>query len=294
MSTNAKVIPFANDDLKIEEMKEVSYDDSNYQRKLSSMSKNDKGVNYENFVKKQQENMLNSNNDLGSKNLNKKSSSIRSSNSIMKNPLNGGTGGQDPNISIRSKTSISTNTGGDDYLNENVVEDVRVGNMLLNQMKINEYVSNYFALTTLGAGVIEYELATNFDNTNTVDKIRDTLLYVCMISTILLLISIISRYDLVLRWKRSTNQLTKYDNIINTGWYFIALELFMCIFSPYPFLKTYKYREWNSDFGVDVYYEWNHVFLAISFIRFYLPVRLCLVVSNYLSSRAHRLGVLNG
>lgn len=98
-----------------------------------------------------------------------------------------------------------------------------------------------------------------------------------------------------MRWMRSTNQLTKYDNLFNTGWYkLIILEIAIVLFCPYPFLKGHKYREWNDDFGVDVYYEVNHMFLALAFIRFYMPVRLSLAASNYLSSRAHRLGVLNG
>ena len=33
-------------------------------------------------------------------------------------------------------------------------------------------------MTTIGAGVIEYELATNFDDVKTIDNIRDTLLWV--------------------------------------------------------------------------------------------------------------------
>ncbi len=138
-------------------------------------------------------------------------------------PLNGGTGGQDPNISMKSEASLSTKTGGDDYLNDNVIEDVRVGNMLLNQIKISEWISNYFALTTIGAGIIEYELASSFDQTDVVDNIRISLLWTCMISTVLYILTLISRYDLLMRWNRSTNQLTKYDNLINTGWYKLIL-----------------------------------------------------------------------
>ena len=79
---------------------------------------------------------MNSSNNAASKAGFKKTSSINSNGDKSKKPLNAGTGGQDPNISIKSETSISTKTGGEDYLNENVVEDVRVGNMLLNQIKI--------------------------------------------------------------------------------------------------------------------------------------------------------------
>jgi hypothetical protein len=59
-------------------------------------------------------------------------------------------------------------------------------------------------------------------------------------------------------------------------------------------LKNLTYSEWNNDYGVSIDYEFNHLFLAITFVRFYLPVRLALTTSNYLSPRAHRLGVLNG
>lgn len=142
-------------------------------------------------------------------------------------PINGGTGGQDPNISIKSDTSISTTkTGVDDYLNDNIIEDVRVGNMLLNQHKINEYISNFFAMTTIIAGVLEYELSHRYEHSNVIEGIRDSLLWTSMICSFFLIFSIFTRYDLLMRWKRSTNQLTKYDNLINTGWYkSVALEV---------------------------------------------------------------------
>ena len=285
MTSNAKVIPFVNDDLRVEELKEINYEDQDSENKSFSCSKPN-GVGYDNFVKKHQENI--------SKTEVKKQQSISSSKND-KSPLNAGTGGQDPNITIKSQTSISTKTGGDDYLNDRTVEDVRVGNKLLNQIKVSEWLSNYFAMTTISAGVIEYELATSYDDSNVIGKIRDVLLWVTMITTIMLIVTIISRYDLLMRWNRSTNQLTKYDNLINTGWYkLIMIELCIAIFSPYPFLKGIRYKEWNEDYGIDIFYEINHVFLAIAFLRFYLPVRLSLAASNYMTSRAQRLGVLNG
>jgi hypothetical protein len=98
-----------------------------------------------------------------------------------------------------------------------------------------------------------------------------------------------------MRWKRSTNQLTKYDNLINTGWWkLIGLEIFIALFTPYPFLKDETYKEWYEDHNTHAVYEINHLFLALAFLRWYLPWRLALTVSNYLTSRAHRLGVLNG
>ena len=209
--------------------------------------------------------------------------------------LNGGTGGQDPNISVKSESSLSTKTGGEDYLNDSIIEDVRVGNMLLNQIKISEWISNYFAMATIFSGIIEYELATNYPQTSTVDNIRDSLLWTATISSALLISSIVFRYDLLMRWKRSTNQLTRYDNLINTGWWkFIWIEIIIALFTPYPFLKNITYKEWYPDYGIHAEYEVNHLLLSIAFIRFYLPWRLALTVSNYLTSRAHRLGVLNG
>jgi hypothetical protein len=98
-----------------------------------------------------------------------------------------------------------------------------------------------------------------------------------------------------MRWKRSTSQLTRYDNLINTGWWkLIAIEIVISVFTPLPFLKDIKYTEWNYDYDVDIEYHLNHTLLALAFIRFYIPVRLSLTTSNYLTSRAHRLGVLNG
>jgi hypothetical protein len=167
--------------------------------------------------------------------------------------------------------------------------------MLLNQHKINEYISNFFAMTTIIAGVLEYEITSRYGKSDVIEEIRDSLLWTSMISSFFLIFSIFTRYDLLMRWKRSTNQLTKYDNLINTGWYkSVALEVMICMMCPYPFLKNIEYSEWNTNFQVSINYEVNNIFLALTFIRFYLVIRLALTTSNYLTSRAHRLGVLNG
>lgn len=55
MSSKAKVIPFGNEDLKVEELKLVNYDDDDDVRRVKS--NNPGKVNYGNFVKKQKENM---------------------------------------------------------------------------------------------------------------------------------------------------------------------------------------------------------------------------------------------
>lgn len=55
MGSKAKVIPFGNEDLKVEEIKRVNYDDDDGVRRVKS--NNPGKVNYENFVKKQKENM---------------------------------------------------------------------------------------------------------------------------------------------------------------------------------------------------------------------------------------------
>lgn len=98
-----------------------------------------------------------------------------------------------------------------------------------------------------------------------------------------------------MRWKRSTNQLTKYDNLINTGWWkLISFELILCLLTPYPFFKGITFTQYYPDLQANAVYEINHVLLALTFIRMYLPIRTILTLSDYLTSRAHRLGVLNG
>jgi len=69
------------------------------------------------------------------------------------------------------------------------------------------------------SGVIEFEITIHFQDTVIISSIRSSLLWICMIFSMLSIVGIILRYDLVMRWKRSTNQLTKYDNLINTGWW---------------------------------------------------------------------------
>lgn len=98
-----------------------------------------------------------------------------------------------------------------------------------------------------------------------------------------------------MRWNRSTNQLTKYDNLVNTGWWkLISIEIIICILTPYPFLKGITFTQYYPDLQTNAVYEINHVLLSLTFIRMYLPIRTTLTLSDYLTSRAHRLGVLNG
>ena len=214
MNSKAKVIPFNNDDLKVEEFKQIDEKNSNDKNKNGNYTQ---GI--QNFMKKRDENKANTGKNEVQFKTNTKNGRSPSPESSGQPVLNGGTGGQDLNASAKSESSISTKTGGDDYMNDNVIEDVRVGNMLLNQIKISEWMWNYFALTTIFAGIIEYELSLNFSNSELISSIRSSLLSLWMIWSFFSIGSIISRYDLVLRWKRSTNQLTRYDNLINTGWW---------------------------------------------------------------------------
>lgn len=146
MSSKNKVIPFENDDLQVEEFKQIDYNDDGGNRP-NGLAKG--GANYEDLVKKRDENKANHNARIENNAKEQKVLTIQTGNDPNQDRLNGGTGGQDPNISVKSQTSISTKTGGDDYLNDNVIEDVRVGNMLLNQLKINEWISNFFAMSTI-------------------------------------------------------------------------------------------------------------------------------------------------
>lgn len=165
---NSQVIPFNNDDLRIEELKN---DDGN----PAGGNDGSGGINYESFMKKCNDRASHGKSKSDVFNHDQSYSNNRGNQDM----INGGTGRQD----LKSESSMSTKTGGEDYLNDNVVEDVRVGNMLLNQIKISEWISNYFAMSTIAAGIIEYELATTYVDTDTIDGIRSSLLSVCAVTT---------------------------------------------------------------------------------------------------------------
>jgi hypothetical protein len=184
MSTKARVAPFSNAEFKVEENKSPFDRDDDADNR---MAKNRGGINYEEFKKKQHENraQLRGKGDALAKIEPKVNNSGSSASPPIRDRLHGGTGGQDHNISIKSETSITTKVGGDDYLNDNVIEDVRVGNQLLNQLKISEIISTYFALTTICAGIVEYELGSTYEQTSLVDGIRDSLLSICSVASLL-------------------------------------------------------------------------------------------------------------
>lgn len=111
----------------------------------------------------------------------------------------------------------------------------------------------------------------------------------------MLIASIIFRYHIQLQWKRSVWLLTKYDNWMNTGaWKSIIIEIILVLLSPYPFFIGLHIHEHNLDYMIVVKYEVNDYLTMFMFCWVYFLFWLCLTLSQYMSSRSHRIGALNG
>ena len=180
-------------------------------------------------------------------------------------------------------------------MNEETIDDVRTSNYILWKLLANDCFITYFAFMSIFAGVLEYEKTIQNEPSKYTDWYRFTCLFVCMFSTICLMLSIIIRYAIQLRWKWSVWLLTRYDNYMNTGeWWHIAVELSICCVAPYPFFKGITIEEYNPDFDVYALYEVNHYLIAFACVWVYLLLRICLTFSLYMSAWAYWIGTMNG
>lgn len=122
-----------------------------------------------------------------------------------------------------------------------------------------------------------------------------TVLSYIMLCSIFLAITIYIRYEVLLQWYVTMNQLTEYDTVISTGWWQeMVFEQLLCLIAPYPFFKGIIYSERNNDWNITITYELNQILMCLSFARVYLLLRLHLFSTNFMNPRSNRLCSMNG
>ena len=128
--------------------------------------------------------------------------------------------------------------------------DPRMVNESFVKFKIAEYACFYFGMVGVCCGIIEYEISYN-DDTQKTRQI--TLLTIGLFCSLCLLISIVVRYNLMLKWQKTRGLLGKHDTLGNTGyWQNMLIEMLVSCIQPFPFLWNIKYSEGYSDYDTTV------------------------------------------
>lgn len=103
------------------------------------------------------------------------------------------------------------------------------------------------------------------------------------------------RYDLYLHWNKARGMLTEYDTLISTNWWrSLVFECVILVLAPYPFLQGIKYHEYNKNWDIEIFYEYNQILVCFTFCRIYLILRYYLSVSKYMNPRSKRVCLMNG
>ena len=170
---------------------------------------------------------------------------------------------------------------------------MRVTNIQYHRIIVVEFILCFFVGVGMTLSVLMYELQfMHGDNFETKENIL--LLYNAFCS-ITLVVTMYSRYTLYLEWYKSRSLLTEYDTIRSTGWWkMLALECFLMLMAPYPFLQHLTYSEYNDQFHTTIEYTFNEILLCFGFIRGYVFVRYTLVSSQFMNPRSKRICSMNG
>lgn len=74
----------------------------------------------------------------------------------------------------------------------------------------------------------------------------------------------------------------------------MVLEVILALISPYPYMNTVTFTEYNKEYKTEIRYSANEFLLAFSFLRIYLLARCAIALNKYQSPRAFRVCQMSG
>ena len=174
--------------------------------------------------------------------------------------------------------------------------DTRVSNCLFSQLMIAEFSSFFFAIFGLVLSCILYELNALKGNQPDRDHFTaDIALVYNFFCTLFLIISLITRYDLWLRWCISVKRYSAMDTLVTTGlWKNLVFECLINVVSPQYIFDGIKYVEYSKDYQMDIVYEMNDLLLFFMFFRLYLVCRFLFYLSHFMNPRTQRVCAIHG
>ena len=112
---------------------------------------------------------------------------------------------------------------------------------------------------------------------------------------ICIVISLLIKYDIYIKWCKSTELFSNFETIFSSGlWKSLLAEVILQLVAPYNFLSGYKYVENVEAYDVTIEYEINELLLFFSFVRIYMLLRMYIYYSEYLTPRSLRVCQMNG
>ena len=107
-----------------------------------------------------------------------------------------------------------------------------------------------------------------------------------VICTVFLIMSILIKYDLQLRWSVSVCMFTQFDTLTTTGlWKSMIFEVIICLVATYPFFVGIDIEEYVKDYDVTIKYTLNEILMSMMFVRLYLPARLSFYITDFMNPR---------
>ena len=160
-------------------------------------------------------------------------------------------------------------------------------------IKISELSNSILAFVGFACAAI----ISDIEYTITLDHSisRDLLFFICTISTMILILSIIWRTHCTLQWERSRALFSEFDTIKSSNKLKILfLEILLNIIHPLWPLEDLEFSTFNTVYSTEINYAYNDILTVCTICRIYHLVRLYSVFSKYRSERAYRICSING
>ncbi|CAD8198998.1 unnamed protein product [Paramecium octaurelia] len=166
------------------------------------------------------------------------------------------------------------------------LEDGKITKLQFRKFLMTEQICFVFNLMGLGLSVMQYDLEFEEEN----EDISNCLLWIIFISTLVLLVLTVLRYQQHMNWLKSRKQISQNDRIWQTEqWYPMLIELIIYCVVPYPFTIGMRVYFYNSFQDATAYYHVNEILALFMITRTVFIFRTILAQTFWYSNRTQRV-----
>ena len=148
-------------------------------------------------------------------------------------------------------------------------------------MKTADFLNFYFSIIALGTSIIASEVQAKGNVSENTENWIKTMWVIGNVSTIFLILSIVSKYILILRWLKISKIYTELDTLHNTGrlkW--MIVEILTSLVMPYGSLYNKVYYESSNELSEGIPFQYNDLLLCFClFFRIPFLFRMLLSLS---------------
>lgn len=157
-----------------------------------------------------------------------------------------------------------------------------------------ESFQSFLTFLHVGNSIVIYEI-TYSNEDGKMDEDITLQLYISTLSCLCLIVMLVIRYIIILKWLKSKKYIHKAETMFTTGIYkSMIVELIITTIGPQIFLKEMKYSEYVYTYDVTVVYPVNSLLCCFVWIKLYVIIRTLLLTNKFTTPRAQRVCVLNG